>query len=388
MHRRRFTIARTSFAAGALLLLAACASRARSSAHFSPVVADSIRTERLAPGVVLHRLVQIHAPWRAYVLDVDLTRCVSVRPVKGGPVAIGRRTTSALLASVPASENPIAAVNADFFLFAPPGIPVGAHVESGHLLSGPVDRAVFAITDAGTPVLDRLSASVTITTVRGSVALRSWNRPARNVPGLVDGAWGAPLDSTITHTVWRLRPAGTRYVADTLDATDSRIARGDTLYVVELRSDAVQSLRLGDTVSVARSLSVAGLRHVVGGFPIMMRDSVISGAVDSVNDAGFRGVNPRTALGIAANGKRLLIIVIDGRQAGYSAGLGLRETAKLLRDMGARDAINLDGGGSSAMIATDPKRPGMLRTINKPSDAVGERPVANALAVVGTCSAK
>ena len=127
---------------------------------------------------------------------------------------------------------------------------------------------------------------------------------------------------------------------------------------------------------------------VVGGRPAMLRDSVILGSVDSIGDAGFRGVNPRTAVGIANGGKRLFIAVIDGRQAGYSAGMSLREMVTLLRDMGAHDAINLDGGGSSAMVLRDAKEAGRVTIVNKPSDAVGERPVANALAVTGVCGVR
>ncbi len=380
-----------------LVLGAGCAGGTRAGSARSPVapfqasVADSIRTERLAPGVLLHRLVQVHAPWRAFVLDVDLTQCVGVRSVKGANIAAGRRTTSALLASLPDAERPIAAVNADFFLFAPAGVPVGAHIENGTLISGPVDRAVFGMTWSRTPWIGRLDASATVRTPRGELVLRSVNRPTRSVPGLVDARWGVALDSTITGTVYRLSPDASTspgYIVDTLGANDSRIARGDTLLVVELSATAGAGLKVGDRVSFVTGVSTPDLASVVGGMPALMRDSIVLGTVDSVGNAGFRGVNPRTAVGIGQGGKRLFIAVIDGRQTGYSAGMSLRETATLLRDMGARDAINLDGGGSSAMVIRDAGAPGMQRVVNKPSDAVGERPVANALAVVGVCGAR
>jgi exopolysaccharide biosynthesis protein len=57
----------------------------------------------------------------------------------------------------------------------------------------------------------------------------------------------------------------------------------------------------------------------------------------------------------------------------------LRELADLMRALGARDAINLDGGGSTTMVADSA---GVLRIVNRPSDAAGERPVGNALAIV------
>ena len=383
----------------ASLAMSACASVARRDVPWkvAPTVADSIVTEAVVPGVRLHRLVNTKAPWRAYVLDVDLSACVSLRSVKGDSIAVGRRTTSALLGSLNPRYNPVAAVNADFFQFAPPGIPVGAHVESGRMISGPVARPVFAMLASRTPWIGPMTVRVTMRTSRGETVMSSWNRPRRAVPGVVDGAWGVALDSTITRPVWRLAPVSAerngsdrsgdrRYVAALLDSA-SRIARGDTLLVVELPdTERGAPLHAGDTVTIARSMDPANVEHTVGGFPVLLRDSTITDGVDTANDAGFRGVNPRTAVGIGANGRRVLIAVIDGRQAGYSAGMSLRETATLLRNLGAREAINLDGGGSSAMVLWDERAERQqLRVVNKPSDAVGERPVANALAIVRGC---
>lgn len=58
------------------------------------------------------------------------------------------------------------------------------------------------------------------------------------------------------------------------------------------------------------------------------------------------GRNPRTAVGRTPEGKALLVVV-DGRQPGYSAGITLEELAYLLAGLGAWEAVALDGGGSS-----------------------------------------
>ena len=81
---------------------------------------------------------------------------------------------------------------------------------------------------------------------------------------------------------------------------------------------------------------------------------------------------------VTADGS-LLFVTVDGRQPGHSEGTTLRETAELLRALGAVDALNLDGGGSTTMVVRGPG--GRLRVTNRPSDAAGERPVANALAL-------
>ena len=172
-----------------------------------------------------------------------------------------------------------------------------------------------------------------------------------------------------------------RYRVAELPASHTGLARGDTMMLV---GHSRASVIAGDTVRLAVTLAPIMPREAVGGQPLLVRDSVIVGTVDTDGAVSFRGVSPRTAAGFAANGRRLLLVVIDGRQAGFSAGTTTRETAALLRDLGAREAINLDGGGSTAMVLRDVAS-GALRVVNKPSDATGERPVGDALAVLGSC---
>jgi len=78
--------------------------------------------------------------------------------------------------------------------------------------------------------------------------------------------------------------------------------------------------------------------------------------------------------GIDARG-RLLLVTVDGRQPGVSEGVTLVEGARLMRSLGAVDALNLDGGGSSAMVVAG-------AVVNKPSDAAGERAVGDVVAVL------
>ena len=316
------------------------------------------------------------------MLDIDLSACISMRALKGSPSAVGRTVTSELLRSVPAADKPLAAVNADFFLFAPPGVPVGALIQQGRVMAGPIDRPVLAFDVAGRPFIGALTVNGVLTTSRGRVRFTSWNRPTANTIGIVDTAWGQALDSLSRPGALMLVPLGSRrYRIAPLPATHSGLARGDTMMLV---GSARASLLERDTVQVDMTLGPVTPFNAVGGYPTLIRDSVIVPNVDSLGAVSFRGVNPRTAAGFAANGRRLLVVVIDGRQAGYSVGTTTRETAALLRDLGAREAVNLDGGGSTAMVVRDAAT-GQVRLVNKPSDATGERPVGNALAVLGVC---
>jgi len=368
-------------------------------AQLARTVADSVSTELIAPGVQLHRLVKISAPWRVVLLDVDLSKCVDVRAVKGAPTAFGRATTSALLTSIAPALRAVAAVNADFFLFTPPGVPVGAHIEDGRVLSGPIDRPVFAMLLNRKPWIGKLTISAQLHTTRGDIAIATWNRPTAKRTGLIDVAWGMPLDSTVLSALTLVPVARTRgeqrYVVSTFDRARNAVVTGDTLRLVGVTAlpastrsattNSATSLVIGDTVTVSRTMSPVAPIQAVGGQPVLLRDSMVVGAVDSVNNAAFRALNPRTAVAYGNKGRRLMIAVIDGRQPNYSMGMSLRDMANLFRALGATDAINLDGGGSSAMAINDPRAPNGHRLANHPSDSVGERPVANALAILHSC---
>ncbi len=83
--------------------------------------------------------------------------------------------------------------------------------------------------------------------------------------------------------------------------------------------------------------------------------------------SGFeKGSAPRTAVGITEQG-RIIFYVVDGRQSGYSTGLSLETLAKRMQELGCVEAINLDGGGSTAIAGV---RPGSdtFEVLNKPSD--------------------
>jgi exopolysaccharide biosynthesis protein len=86
-----------------------------------------------------------------------------------------------------------------------------------------------------------------------------------------------------------------------------------------------------------------------------------------------RDRHPRTAIGRLASG-RLVLVTVDGRQTGVSAGMSLDMLADLLLELGTVEAINLDGGGSTTMVVRN-------RLVNRPSDQTGERPVSDAILV-------
>lgn len=119
-----------------------------------------------------------------------------------------------------------------------------------------------------------------------------------------------------------------------------------------------------------------GISQVIAGSNVLLRD----GQAISQDASSFtRSRHPRTAVGIADDGKTLVLVVVDGRHTGVATGMSLPELAELMHQIGCREALNLDGGGSSEMVLRDPQTGG-LQVLNHPSDG-RERAVGNVLGV-------
>jgi hypothetical protein len=148
---------------------------------------------------------------------------------------------------------------------------------------------------------------------------------------------------------------------------------GERLVLREVVRDADgRQVRLGpddSIVSAAPTLVEDGRVHI---------DAATEGTLDPLDlSFGFAWSNvrqPRTMAGIDRRG-RLLLVTVDGRQPGVSEGFTLGEAARFMRSLGAVQALNLDGGGSSAMVVK-----GAL--VNVPSDATGERAVGDTIQIL------
>ena len=150
------------------------------------------------------------------------------------------------------------------------------------------------------------------------------------------------------------------------------------------RDELMAILKKGTAVSLNIESSVVGgsepgissrFEDIIAGVPQLIRKGAIDITwKDEKSNKGFAETrHPRTAAAILKDGG-LLLVAIDGRQPGHSIGVGLQELAEILLGMGAVDAMNFDGGGSTAMFLDG-------KVVNKPSDKEGERYVSDSLLV-------
>jgi hypothetical protein len=203
------------------------------------------------------------------------------------------------------------------------------------------------------------------------------------VPRLVD-MWVVEIDTTTPGLAFRTTPSNGALVGDTTPQTTRAFATqigaqlavnanffasaGSGQYDVlglsvsngnaysPFQSGFLDALNvsLNNVATIIRATSTAGFAHTpatslynaVGG-----NTRLVTGGVNVANSDP--AIHPRTAAGVTANG-RMLLFTVDGRNAGHSEGLTYREMADVLIRWGARDAINLDGGGSTTLVMDNP----------------------------------
>ena len=117
-------------------------------------------------------------------------------------------------------------------------------------------------------------------------------------------------------------------------------------------------------------------KTAVGGNQILLRNGLPYNT--GTDDEFSLTPHPRTLVGVREDGT-VLLVVIDGRQPSISNGAPLKRCAKIMFDLGATSALNIDGGGSSTMCTVNSE--GKISTRNSPSDIILRR-VYNSILVV------
>jgi exopolysaccharide biosynthesis protein len=129
------------------------------------------------------------------------------------------------------------------------------------------------------------------------------------------------------------------------------------------------------TSEAAKKNAFEKAEDIVGGVPQLVKNGVIeiTWEQEKSSKAFVETRHPRTAVARLKDGK-FLMATVDGRQPNVSVGMNLNELAEMLLELGAIDAMNLDGGGSTTMFLGG-------KVVNQPSDKEGERKVSDAILV-------
>ncbi|MEV5387697.1 phosphodiester glycosidase family protein [Streptomyces sp. NPDC052721] len=366
---------------------------------------------RLAPGVT-YRQFDIDAAAgtaRAHLLTVDLAD-PQVHVDLLYPGAVAARATVSRLAD---SAGAVAGVNGDFFDITEtqhPGVEatgaaVGPAVADGQVLKaavpkgqrfgpalppGTTTRDVFGVGTDRRARLDRLSLSGSVGTPEGQLPLKGLNQYALPVDsvGAFTARWGSASRvravcgtdteraAPCSDDTYEVRVRGGRVVSAT-GAPGSGSIPADTTVLLGREEGARQlrKLSVGDPVDVKHTLVAASsgvpYSFAIGGFPILRDGSPLSGLDDGTSAV-------RTVVGYKGGGQQMLLLALDG-SAKYRGGLTVAEEAETMRSLGATAAFNLDGGGSTELVARDTDDRAV--TVRNHPSGGAERPVPNGIGV-------
>ncbi len=336
-----------------------------------------------AKGLVYRKLVyQTPVPQRINILEIAQTKPYAVLPMtlQGRASALSQMTQNAQAA---------AGINGGYFNLKI-GQPVGAIKKEGQWLSSPIlERGAVAWDNRGTWRFGRLgfTGSSQWTDKAGAkttVPLLGFNSAyVESGVASYTPIWGAAYQTRTQGEIiipvidGKTEPASTVETAGTpvpIPANGLLLVARGTGRSLLLDKDKSQG---GFSVTLTRGVADPGaeaLPNILGGGPLLLQEgkNVLDGKRERFQADVLVGTAPRTLLGRRGDGT-LLLVTVDGRQT-EAKGMTLEEATNFMQSLGAVDALNLDGGGSTTFYLG-----GKVR--NRPSGGQ-ERALPNGLAVL------
>ncbi|MFI8684570.1 phosphodiester glycosidase family protein [Rossellomorea sp. NPDC077527] len=354
-------------------------------------------------------------PWKIDVLEIDphefqgeLTNTLANDSITG------RETVS----SMSGRSEALAGLNGGYFVVGSedgiPGDPAGISVVNGQLVSEAVGDRTSLLLTSNEAEIANTSTSLKVETESGESSMMDGinRKPGqiRSCGGIEDMETNQPKhdvtctdpDEIIEYNSYfgDATPKGDGFevvLDDKGKVVDSYTERGhaipengSVLSATGAQADWLkQNVSEGETLSIARNVLADGKQvkastdlDIIGGAPQLLED----GKIDiQAKEEGFAWSHdfyyhfaqyrhPRSFAGVKDNGN-ILLVTVEGRNPEQSIGVSFYESAQILQSLGAVKGMNLDGGGSSAMVVHD-------RLVNQPSDATGERPVSDGILVL------
>ncbi|WP_309714574.1 phosphodiester glycosidase family protein [Armatimonas sp.] len=364
----------------------------------APTAKKKETVRQLAPGVELVQEVTPEGdkdgPLVVTTVRIDpKVKGVRVEAALGGDTVwandatLGREIPSKTVAR----RKAVAGINASFFPFA--GNPIGLHIENGELVTEPgLPRTAFVLLDDGTAQCARFSyagavngkplAGLNRKPGKGDELLLFTPIFAENTlktEGRVEVVLeGVPLPlkpgAEQTGTVASVGEGGLTPIKPGSVVLSGGGALG-TWLKEWARPGEKANLNLTITpLDGSPALDPAKIRQAVTGSGWLLKNGklALDLKAEKIAENFSTTRHPRTAVGVTGEGK-ILFVTVDGRQPKLSRGASLTELAVIMLAMGAVEAVNLDGGGSSACAVRG-------AVASSPSEGV-ERPVADSLLV-------
>lgn len=361
----------------------------------SDIIHQVTEKQTITQGVTVENIIKftINGWYNIHIMTVDLSNKYLSVDTLTNMESIGKLTSTKKLAT---QRNAVAAVNASFFTIDGGGFghPIGTVIQSSDVLCASSDNnrysdvmASFSLSNLNKVLLDYWKADMSLTSPNGSkVLVAQYNKPNGskfNDINVFDRKWGATaVGATADMPDIAQMVVSDGKVSQFLIAQPAA-AIPENGFVVVTRTAGAQTLqqafKVGDsvTMNIVTSPDQSNIKMSVSGSSVLIRDGVVP-ATFSFNAADVVKASPKTAIGSSKDGKLLYLVTVDGRQTA-SIGLSQKDMALFMLSIGAYNAISMDGGGSTTMVAR-PVGSTEVQVMNNPSDGLS-RGVSTAVGV-------
>jgi hypothetical protein len=339
---------------------------------------ETIDESQISPGVVHenHQRFTTSGWWNINVLRVDLTDKYTSVGSLFNPAGLSSRDS---IGGMVEKKNAIAGINGDFYNFQPIPNSLGALVDEGRIISSPNHLPVFYLMD-NEAFVDYFTTKITLTNWRSGYQLpvTTINKVSTNFDTIM-----------MFNSHWGPKSIGNRFHQDLTEflvindvVADKRtggapfdIPLDENSFVISSRSSWVNDFQPGDRVQLDISITpdLRSLQFAIGAGGIILKDGQVTNT-----DVVVSGNHPRTGIGISKDGKEIILVTIDGRDSSFK-GVSQEMFGAILKDLGAWNGVNLDGGGSTTMVVK-PNGEGKSVVVNKPSEGT-QRLVVNGVGV-------
>lgn len=316
------------------------------------------------------------------VIRADLTdEHTEIKPISNEDGISNR----AVLSSMIKSSGAVAAVNGDFFYMGDPTYTYGPLIRDNKLITSPLP-----FNDGYPSVSKLLDGTVDISVWNPKITLYGSDSTEFNVIVLNKTSsieWGA----TILTSDWNKTSPGysTKDIVEVVivDNVVSEVRKNqpstiipDNGYIVASSNPATMEQMLNSfneghpvSLNVELDFNPDDVNWSFGALNYLVKDGK-----ENVISSQVLGVNPRTAIGFNQDNTQIIMVTIDGRHRDY-VGARQTELAKIMIELGAYNAVNMDGGGSTTM-GIDFLKNANVTVVNMPSDG-RERKIASGVGV-------
>lgn len=317
---------------------------------------------------------------KIHVLKVDLSSDNIDVDTLVGKNGLSKRSS---LNNMVKENGAVAGINGDFFLMSTPSAPIGVQVKDGKLVSSSSNRedmAEFRLSFDSLP-------DIAFSEFQGKIVAPDDSFFTIGGINKISGKLN-PNIFIYTPEFGDTTPVQDEDATFIITSNENIINICDDKFV-QIPSDGIvlmarsnganfikNNFSIGDTVRLELEVSpdISNIKAALGGGAILVQDGTIPSKFSHV----IHGVQPRTAIGFTKDRKTLIMVTVDGRQM-ISRGLTMYEMAELMKNLGAYNALNLDGGGSTTMVVR-PLAEKNTKVINNLSEGT-QRLVANGLGI-------